>query len=889
MYPITGQVVPLGIPVKGLNARDPLAKMDPLYSPWVYNFEPESQYLRVRKGWELHANLTTIADSAKGILGYTETGLFVYTAKATENNKIWNVTTTTPAVVSSGGPTDDDDVTVQAAKFAKRAAFVTSTAGDDCASVVSGSSWSLWGFTYDPGTGAVALSTLVTASYRGRVYIFSGTDMYYSTLAAVTGATTKIDLSTLFVENASIVWAKTLTDATNKPTESMLVFGNSAGEILVYAGDNPGATNWELVARLKTAPPLNYNSVIEYNSDIWIATASGMVSLKRLFSLGVNAEVDDTSPSAAINPYWRQIVSQTASDAAIGTNWGAEQDFVASDSAAQDRVGTSVAIDDSFALVGATGTTTEQGSVYVLTNTAGTYAQSQELVASDAAGEDYFGFSVAFSGSTAVIGAFGAEAAYVFTEAGGTWTQSQILTASDAAAGDWFGYSVAIYGTTIVVGAIKAHNGTVADAGAAYVFKESGGTWTESQILTPSTPDTNGYFGNAVAMGANGIAVGAYYEDIGGISSPGAVYIYEGTSTYTQTQKLVASDTIADLLFGVSLSMDGNNLVIGSLLSPFRAYVFTYSSSAWSEKEILTPSDGGSGFGQSVSISGSYLIVGAYQTTNGTAYIFRNTGGSWNELTKLAASDGAADAQFGAAVSIYTDYAIVGAAQAAPAAAANAGKAYVFTRTVSVTYDWSLVPTKCSLAYWPEQNKIYVMLKGSLVDNTYSANGITIYIYNGYSGAWVPTVFTQAAGPIGLVYFKNNVYLLTSDSDDGRYIWKTRNEPYDDNTAGTATAFNYALESAYTDFGNSDRSKQITGVEPIIKTDFTGSSVEVRVRSDFGRKTSGASSNPLLYGYQIPFYSVGVNGVFSQYIMQGATDTSSTLGLELFNVGVAVK
>jgi hypothetical protein len=193
------------------------------------------------------------------------------------------------------------------------------------------------------------------------------------------------------------------------------------------------------------------------------------------------------------------------------------------------------------------------------------------------------------------------------------------------------------------------------------------------------------------------------------------------------------------------------------------------------------------------------------------------------------------------------------------------------------------------MVYWPEQNKVYVMLRGSLIDGTYSANGTTIFIYNGYSKAWIPTIFNQAPGAIGLQYFKNNIYLLTSDSTAGRYVWKVGNEPYDHDTTGTAVAFSYDLQSAYTDFGSADRSKVLAGVEPIIKTDFTGSSIGVKLVADFGRKESLTTTNALRYGYQIPFYSVGVEGVFTQYRISGDTDTDSTLGLELYNVGVAVK
>ena len=103
-------------------------------------------------------------------------------------------------------------------------------------------------------------------------------------------------------------------------------------------------------------------------------------------------------------------------------------------------------------------------------STGGSWTQQAKLMASDAQSSDYFGWSVAVSGDTAVIGAYGeatggtaAGAAYVFTRTGGSWTQQAKLMASDAVDGDYFGYSVAVSGDTAVIGA--------SNADAAYIFE----------------------------------------------------------------------------------------------------------------------------------------------------------------------------------------------------------------------------------------------------------------------------------------------------------------------------------------------------------------------------------------------------------------------------------
>ena len=106
----------------------------------------------------------------------------------------------------------------------------------------------------------------------------------------------------------------------------------------------------------------------------------------------------------------------------------------------------------------------DQGSAYVFVRSGGVWTQQQKLVAPDGAARDDFGFSVAISGETVVVGASrddGAAcenqgAAYVFVRSGGVWTLQQKLVAPDAVAGDGFGFSVAISGETVVVGAIRA-------------------------------------------------------------------------------------------------------------------------------------------------------------------------------------------------------------------------------------------------------------------------------------------------------------------------------------------------------------------------------------------------------------------------------------------------
>jgi hypothetical protein len=126
--------------------------------------------------------------------------------------------------------------------------------------------------------------------------------------------------------------------------------------------------------------------------------------------------------------------------------------------------------------------------VYVFVNSGGTWSQQAELVASDGVAGDGFGASVALNAGTLLVGAYGvasqAGAAYVFTGSGNAWSQRQKLTASGGVANDLFGFSVAVSSSTALVGAY----GTAGQAGAAYVFRSSGSAGRSSKSFKRPMP-----------------------------------------------------------------------------------------------------------------------------------------------------------------------------------------------------------------------------------------------------------------------------------------------------------------------------------------------------------------------------------------------------------------
>src|SRR5207247_1017653 len=151
----------------------------------------------------------------------------------------------------------------------------------------------------------------------------------------------------------------------------------------------------------------------------------------------------------------------------------------------------------------------ELGAAYVFTRTGTIWTQQAKLTASDASNGDDFGFAVALSGDTAVVGASTSNssqgAAYVFTRAGTPWTQEAKLTAADAANGDIFGISAALVDDTAVIGAFAKNS----DQGAVYVFTRAGTTWTQEAKLAAADPEDGAEFGTSLAVEGDMAVVGA--------------------------------------------------------------------------------------------------------------------------------------------------------------------------------------------------------------------------------------------------------------------------------------------------------------------------------------------------------------------------------------------
>ena len=284
-----------------------------------------------------------------------------------------------------------------------------------------------------------------------------------------------------------------------------------------------------------------------------------------------------------------------------------------------------------------------------------------KLTASDAANQDLFGWSVAISGSTAIVGALydddagsNSGSAYLFDVA--TGSQLFKLTASDAAADDHFGIS-ALSGSTALVGA-PGNDDAGSMSGSAYLFDFSDPCNIIEIKLTASDAAASDSFGVSVAISGATALVGARADDDAGGQS-GSAYLYDFNDPCNIIEtKLTASDAATGDVFGNSVAINGSTAIVGACsdddacpgninCDSGSAYLYDFSDPCSIIEIKLTASDAATGdeFGVSVALSGNTAIVGAYRnddagTNSGSAYLFDAATGV--QLRKLTASDAAA-------------------------------------------------------------------------------------------------------------------------------------------------------------------------------------------------------------------------------------------------------
>jgi Tol biopolymer transport system component len=504
-------------------------------------------------------------------------------------------------------------------------------------------------YTMDAADGGnvTRLTTATAADFAGN-FARSGTRIVF--------ASGRNGNNEIYVMNADGTGQTRITNNSSTDTEP---FFSPDGTKIVFETDRDGNSEiYTMNADGTGAARLTNNTSADRNPD-WSgvppqSTAGRVTASDGLPGDTLGTSVAISGNTAVIGAPWDDFGANIVQGSAyvfvkVGGAWVEQQKLSAADGGDGDQFGYSVGISGETLIVGAwqdaTGANSSQGSAYIFTRSGTAWSQQAKLVAPDGAPFDFFGESVAIDGSTVVVGAasdnIGPNAdqgtVHVFVRNGSAWQHQQALTAADGAATDRFGTSVAISGETIVIGARGDDIGANADQGSAYVFVRNGMAWALEQKITASDGTAGDTLGRSVAIAGDTIIAGAPGDNPGGGSFQGSAYVFARSGTaWTQQQKLFAVDGAANDSYGTSVSLSGENALVGanqvdvSAANQGAAYSYTRSGGSWTlrQKALAPDAAANDSFGSAVAVSGENAVAGAPgknvagNATQGAAYFF---------------------------------------------------------------------------------------------------------------------------------------------------------------------------------------------------------------------------------------------------------------------------
>lgn len=569
--------------------------------------------------------------------------------------------------------------------------------------------------------------------------------------------------------------------------------GSLSGAAYVFVRNAGGADAWEQVAKL-TASDAAQDAQFGYDVAI-----SGDTVV-------VGAYGDDSYTGAAY------VFERNAGGL---DTWGQVQKLTSGGGAAGDFFGEFVDISGDLIVVGAPMTDSLAGAAYIFERNAGgldTWGQVTELIPTTPADSDArFGWSVAISGGTAVVGAHydgnSSGAAYVFARNQGgsndNWGEVQKLTGQDTTAFDRFGYAVDISVDTVVVGA-RDHDSLGNESGAAYVFErnqDGADHWGQVQKLTAADTAAHDRFGDAVAVHGESIVVGTPYV-VQGSAQTGAAYLFtrnqDGKDAWGQADVLAPGVALEDgAYFGAAVALNGHTLVVGAPnhAGIGAAYAFGRRGARWRQEQKTHGDDtvGGDLFGSAVAVSGDTLVAGApyenrYGDYAGAAYVLaRNVGGVdyWGEVNRLPIGSNAHD-ELGGAVDVQGDWLVV--------SAPGGDRAHICARNDGGTDAWSIVATVNGVANTSFGGS--VALSGDTV-----VVGAPNESAQGHAGAGTAYIYVRNRGGADAWGFltKLDAGALAEDNDhfgnaialsgDTLVVGAYYADPYGHNAAGAAYVF----------------------------------------------------------------------------------------------------
>ena len=289
-----------------------------------------------------------------------------------------------------------------------------------------------------------------------------------------------------------------------------------------------------------------------------------------------------------------------------------------------------------------------------------------------------------------------------------TFEESDDLYPLAGSAEDCYGRDIDVHNNDLIVGAwgFDVNGGT--NSGKAFIYEISSDTLIEKACLMSPNSNPLDYFGRSVSIYGDWAAVGSYLEDVGGNVDQGAVYMYHfDGANWSLDTTLHASDGSAEDFFGYSIDIHDDIMVIGAdrfdngaELDQGKAYVFKLSGGLWNETDGFLSSDGEADdrFGIECKIYDNTIVIGAYLddhnglVNSGSAYVFEvDANGLVSQSQKLVATDLEAGDFFGRSVAVYDDVIIIGSYLHDSNNITESGQVYSFVKDNASWYQSDII------------------------------------------------------------------------------------------------------------------------------------------------------------------------------------------------------
>lgn len=349
-------------------------------------------------------------------------------------------------------------------------------------------------------------------------------------------------------------------------------------------------------------------------------------------------------------------------------SWSSEVLITSTNTAANDFLGSAVAVSGNKLVAGAYGYSTGGGAfTYVLNGS--TWENEQILIPPGLASGDQLGRGVEVDGNRLAIGAPNDDthvsnggAVYTYNWNGDEWVFGQKIAPSDVSTTSAFGKTISISGTRMVIGA-SSDSSTANQAGSAYTYTWNGTGWDFLEKLEPTVSVTTTEFhnfGSSVSISGDKMVIGSQGSDHV-VNSGGVIYTYQwgGSSWGSPTKSAYSGLQVGDI-YGASLALSGDKLVVGTRTDGVSGdeggvYSYVWDGSAWGSETFITPSAGldqNDYFGYTLSMDGDVLVVGAYGDDDGgdsagAVYLYAWNGTAWKTETKTLFSAPAVNQLFG--------------------------------------------------------------------------------------------------------------------------------------------------------------------------------------------------------------------------------------------------